>query len=578
MLLKLITRFTKPYLGTVLAVVLMHVIAVAASLWLPTLNAQIIDQGVLKTDIDYIWRHGGIMVGVSAIQVVAQVIAVLLGATVAMNVGRDLRAAVFHRALSYSAREVNQFGAASLITRNTNDVQQVQQLVLMGLIMMVSAPLTMAFGVFMAVREDAALSWVILAAVVALAVSMGALIMRAFPLFGVMQTRLDALNRVLREQITGIRVVRAFVREPFEAERFDRANGALTDTQLSVGKLMVALFPIVMFVMNASSIAVTWFAVPRIDSGALGVGQLTAFITYLMQILMSVMMAVMLSFMAPRAAVSAKRITEVLDTSSSVSSASGGLTTLPDRAEIAFENVEFSYPGAEVPVLRDISFRLRPGTTTAVVGSTGSGKTTLVSLVPRLFDATGGRVTLGGTDIRDIQDEALWATLGLVPQRAYLFSGTVASNLRHGKPDATEDEMWEALEIAQAADFVRAMPEGLEARIAQGGTNVSGGQRQRLSIARAVIRRPGLYVFDDSFSALDVSTDARLRAALEPVTRDAVVLIVAQRVSTFRNADQIVVLDDGRVVGIGTHDQLLDTCPTYAEIVDSQLSAEEAAA
>ncbi|WP_407929006.1 ABC transporter ATP-binding protein [Aestuariimicrobium ganziense] len=578
MLVRLINRYVWRSWPQVVGVLLLQAVAVVASFILPTLNAEIIDNGVLRSDIRYIWERGGLMLGVSAMQVLAQVCAVWLGAATAMRVGHDIREAIFHRALSFSAREVNQFGAASLITRNTNDVQQVQQLLLMTLIMMVSAPMTMAFGVFMALREDRELSWVILVAVVVLGAAMAALIWRAFPLFGTMQTRIDTLNRVLREQITGIRVVRAFVREPYEAERFDKANRELTETQLAVGKLMVAMFPVVMFVMNVSTIAVTWFAVGRIDSGELGVGQMTAFITYLMQILMSVMMTVFMSFMVPRAAVSARRITEVLETSSSVVPPTSGVTDLREEGIVRVESVEFSYPGAEAPVLQDISFELRPGTTTAVIGSTGSGKTTLVNLLPRLVDATAGRITIDGHDVREIDPDTLWAQIGLVPQRAYLFSGTVASNLRYGKPDATEDEMWAALETAQAADFVRRMDGQLDARISQGGTNVSGGQRQRLSIARALVKKPRVYVFDDSFSALDVATDARLRAALEPTTQDAAVLIVAQRVSTIRGADQIVVLDDGHIVGLGRHEELLETCPTYLEIVNSQLSAEEAAA
>lgn len=578
MLVRLISRYLRPYWGQIAAVTVLQMVAVAASLWLPSLNADIIDKGVLVQNIGYIWRHGGLMLAVSAMQVVVQIVAVYLGASVAMNVGRDLRDDLFHQVLGYSSREVNHFGAASLITRTTNDVQQVQQLVLMSLIMMISAPFTMIFGVFMALREDGPLSWVILGAVVILGLGLGLLLARAFPLFGKLQGRIDTLNRVLREQITGIRVVRAFVREPFEAKRFDDANEDLVDTQLKIGQLMVAMFPLVMFVMNASNVAVMGFGAGRIDSGDMQVGQLTAFITYLMQILMSVMMAVMMTFMAPRAAVSAQRMSEVLETESSVVPAASGKQVPEGPLTVSFDQVEFTYPGAEQPVLHDLTFEVHPGQTTAVIGSTGSGKTTLTNLIPRLFDVTGGAVRLNGVDVRELDQDSMWAKLGLVPQRPYLFSGTVRSNLQYGAPDATEDEMWQALETAQAADFVRAMDGGLDARIAQGGTNVSGGQRQRLSIARALVKRPEVYIFDDSFSALDVATDSRLRAALAKQVSGAALLIVAQRVSTIREADQILVLDEGRIVGLGRHDDLLQTCPTYAEIVDSQLSAEEAAA
>lgn len=577
-LIRLVNRHIKPYLGLAAAVVLLQVIATAASLYLPTLNARIIDQGVIPQDIPLIWRNGGIMLAVAAVQVAAQMSAGNLGARVAMGLGADLRASIFGRVLGFSTRELNEFGAPSLITRNTNDVQQVQMLVFMSLVMMVGAPITMAGGVFMALREDVQLSWVILGAVLFLAVALGILIAMALPLFTKQQVRIDTLNRVVREQITGIRVVRAFSREPWEARRFDEANGDLRWVAVRIGRITSLLFPIMFFVMNVSSVAVMWFARTRIDSGALQIGQLTAFMVYLAQILMSVMMATMMVFMAPRAMVSANRITEVLETESSVVPPAAGVTDLADPGHIVFDDVTFSYPGAEVPVLHHISFELVPGRTTAVVGATGSGKSTLVNLVPRLFDATEGRVVVGGTDVREIDPDTLWASIGLVPQKPYLFSGTIASNLRYGRPEATDAEMWEALRVAQAEDFVRANQDELEAPISQGGTNVSGGQRQRLAVARALVKKPQLYIFDDSFSALDVATDARLREALEPVTRDAAVLIVAQRISTIRHADQIIVLDDGRIVGRGTHEQLLEDCPTYVEIVDSQLSAEEAAA
>ena len=577
-LVRLVNQHLKPYSGFVAAILVLQVVATAASFALPTLNARIIDDGVLAQDTGLVWRNGFIMLGVALVQVICQISAANLGARVAMGMGADIRASIFNRVLSFSARELNRFGAPSLITRNTNDVQQVQMLVLMSLIMMISAPIMMAGGVFMAVREDAQLSWVILGAVVLLAVALGALLVPALPLFQKMQDRIDTLNRVVREQITGIRVVRAFAREPYEGARFDRANEDLTWVGIRIGRLMSLLFPIMLFVMNVSSVAVLWFARTRIDSGALQIGQLTAFMVYLAQILMSVMMATMLVFMAPRAMVSSGRIMEVLGTDSSVVPPREGLTRLGHPGHVRFEDVTFSYPGASVPVLQGINFEVRPGQTTAIIGSTGSGKSTLVSLIPRLFDATGGRILVGGHDVREIDPDTLWASIGLVPQRPYLFSGTVASNLRYGRPDASEDQMWTSLRVAQADDFVEAMDGQLEAEISQGGTNVSGGQRQRLSIARALIKQPALYVFDDSFSALDVATDARLRDALATVTRDAAVLIVAQRVSTIRSADQIIVLDDGRIVGRGTHDELLATCPTYVEIVDSQLSTEEAAA
>ena len=577
-LIRMVNQHIRPYSGMVAAVVLLQVLATAASLCLPTLNARIIDHGVMEQDIPFIWRNGAIMLGVAAVQAIAQISAANLGARIAMGLGADLRARIFGRVLSFSTRELNTFGAPSLITRSTNDVQQVQQLVLMSLIMMVSAPITMAGGVFMALREDVQLSWVILVAVLSLAIILGFLIALVIPLFGIQQTRIDTLNRVVREQITGIRVVRAFARERHEAARLDQANTDLRWVGLRIGRIMSLLFPVLFVVMNVSSVAVMWFARTRIDAGHLQIGQLTAFMVYLVQILMSVMMSTMMVFMAPRAMVSSNRIREVLDTDSSVIPPSHGISQLPDPGHVRFEDVTFTYPGAEVPVLHEVSFDLLPGQTTAIIGATGAGKSTLVNLVPRLFDATSGQITIGGVNIREIDPDTLWASVGLVPQRPYLFSGTVASNLRHGDPDATDEQMWEALRIAQAEDFVRDMEGRLEAPISQGGTNVSGGQRQRLSIARALIKKPAIYVFDDSFSALDVATDARLRASLEPVTRDASVLIVGQRVSTIRHADQILVLDDGRIVGRGTHEELLDGCPTYQEIVDSQLSAEEAAA
>jgi ATP-binding cassette subfamily B multidrug efflux pump len=569
------THLLRPYGRLLLAVLVLQLVGTLASLYLPSLNAAIIDQGVVPGDIAFIWRTGKVMLVVSLVQIVCAAGATYFGARAATAFGRDVRGAVFHRVLSFSARELNRFGAPSLITRTTNDVQQVQLLALLSSTVFVAAPITMIGGIIMAVREDGVLSWLIIVAVPVLVLAIGLLIWKMRPLFRVVQTRIDTVNRVLREQITGIRVVRAFVREPFEAARFGRANAELTETQTSVGRYQAAMFPIVMLVLNLSSVAVLWFGAQRVDAGEMQIGALTAFLTYLVQILMSVLMATFLLLIAPRAAVCAERIGEVLDTDSSVVPPTEGVTSMREVSRVRFDRVGFTYPGADAPVLTDVSFTAAPGQTTAIIGSTGSGKTTLVSLVPRLFDATSGTVEVDGVDVRQIEPESLWSRIGLVPQRAFLFTGTVASNLRYGRPDATDEELWAALRVAQAEDFVRAMPEQLEAPIAQGGTNVSGGQRQRLAIARALVKRPEVYVFDDAFSALDVATDARLRAALERETEGACVIIVGQRVATIREADLIIVLENGRVVGEGTHESLLAGCPTYAEIVDSQLSAEE---
>ncbi|MFI7575145.1 ABC transporter ATP-binding protein [Micromonospora sp. NPDC049497] len=570
MLMRLLRTFLRPYQRPLAAVVLLQFVGTIASLYLPSLNADIIDLGVARGDTGYIVRTGGWMLAVSLVQIVCSIAAVYLGARTAMGFGRDVRAAVFRHVNRFSAREVARFGAPSLITRNTNDVQQVQMLVLMSCTMLVAAPIMSVGGVVMALREDVGLSWLMLVSVPVLAVALGLIIRRMVPQFRLMQTRIDTVNRVLREQITGIRVVRAFVREPYETERFSGANADLTATALRTGRLMALIFPVVMLVLNVSSVAVLWFGAQRVDEGAIQVGALTAFLQYLMQILMAVMMATFMLMMVPRAAVCAERITEVLDTDSSVVPAARPVTDVPGRADLELRDVRFQYPGAAEAVLRDISFRVRAGTTTAIVGSTGAGKTTLLSLIPRLVDVTAGAVLVDGVDVRELAPDELWRRIGLVPQKPYLFTGTVASNLRYGNPDATDAELWTALEIAQARDFVEAMPEGLDAPIAQGGTNVSGGQRQRLAIARALVRRPEIYLFDDSFSALDLGTDARLRAALRPVTADAAVVIVAQRVSTVADADQIIVLENGGVVGMGRHDDLLVDCPTYAEIVASQ--------
>ncbi len=573
MLSRLLRTYLRPYSPALTAVVLFQLVGTIASLYLPSLNADIIDRGVATGDTGYILATGGWMLTVSLVQIACSIAAVYHGARVAAGFGRDVRSAVFHRVSGFSQREVAEFGAPSLITRNTNDVQQIQMLVVMTCTMLVAAPIMGIGGIIMALRQDVGLSWLMLVCVSVLLVSIGLIVFRMVPQFRAMQTRIDGVNQVLREQLSGIRVVRAFVREREETHRFARANDELTGTALRVGRLTALIFPTVMLILNASSVAVLWFGAARVDSGEMQVGALTAFLMYLMQILMSMMMATFISIMIPRAAVCAERIAEVLDTESSVRPSDNPVRQVDRRAELELRDVEFRYPGAEAPVLSGVSFRVAAGQTTAVIGSTGSGKTTLVSLVPRLFDATSGAVLIDGADVRDLDPQMLWTRIGLVPQKPYLFTGTVASNLRYGNPDATDEELWEALEIAQARDFVEAMPEGLQAPISQGGTNVSGGQRQRLSIARALVARPEIYLFDDSFSALDLTTDARLRAALRPYTADAAVVIVAQRVSTIADADQIVVLDDGVVAGIGTHDELLGSCPTYVEIVESQLTA-----
>ena len=577
MLISLLRRYLPPYRNALIAVVVLQFFGTLAALYLPTLNADIIDNGVAKADTQYILQVGAVMLAITFVQVACTIGAVWFGARSSMGFGRDTRSAIFHQVGAFSAREVTHFGAPSLITRTTNDVQQVQMLVLLTCTMMVSAPIMCVGGIIMALRQDVGLAWLIALSVTILVVAIGLIVSRMVPLFRVMQKRLDNVNRVLREQITGIRVVRAFVREPVERERFDVANADLTDVAIRVGRLMALMFPVVMFVLNASSVAVIWFGGQRIDAGQMQIGSLTAFLSYLVQILMSIMMATFMLVLIPRAAVSAERITEVLDTQSTVVPTDSPIDTVVSRGTVELVGATFQYPGADEPVLCDVSFLARAGQTTAIIGSTGSGKTTLLSLVPRLFDATGGSVLVDGVDVRDLSPEVLHARIGLVPQKAYLFSGTVASNLRYGREDATDDELWEALRIAQADDFVAALTEGLEAPVSQGGTNFSGGQRQRLAIARAVVRKPEIYLFDDSFSALDLATDARLRAALRPTTRESTVIVVAQRVSSIVDADQIVVLDGGELVGIGTHDELLESCPTYAEIVQSQLPAEVAA-
>ena len=575
MLKRLLSSVLTKYRGLLWMVIGLQAVQALAGLFLPTLNSDIINNGVVKNDIGYIWRMGGVMLLVTLAQVVLSVAAVYFGSKVAMGFGRDVRRQLFSQVNAFSTREVAVFGAPSLITRITNDVQQVQMLVLMTCTLILGAPFTAIGGIFMAMHQDLGLSRILMVSIPILAVLLSLIISSMVPTFRKMQERIDRINEILREQLTGIRVVRAFAREPEEAERFSVANDAVTQTALRGGRLQALMFPTATLVVNVSSVAVVWFGSDRIAEGTMKPGAMIAFLTYLTQILMSVMMTTWMAALIPRAAVSAERIMEVLETPSSIVIAENPITELTQTAVLQFDHVSFRYPGAEQPVLRDVSFTVRAGETLAIIGSTGSGKTTLMNLIPRLVDATEGAVLLDGVDVRDLAPEALWSRVGIVPQKPYLFSGTVASNLGYGKENATEEEMWEALRIAQAEDFVRAMPEGLNATIAQGGSNVSGGQRQRLAIARALIRRPEIYLFDDSFSALDLATDARLRGALEPYVKAAVVVVIAQRVSTIRNANQIMVLEDGDCVGFGTHDELLATCETYQEIVSSQASAQE---
>jgi ATP-binding cassette subfamily B multidrug efflux pump len=577
MLRTLLTTFLGKYRRLLLVVLALQTVQAAASLYLPNLNSDVIDRGVVAGNTGYIWRIGGVMLLLTIVQLVFSIGAVYFGSRAAMGFGRDVRSALFHRVTDFSAQEVSTFGAPSLINRITNDVQQVQILVVMTCTLALAAPITAVGGVVMAMRQDLGLSWLLVVSVPVLLVGISLIISRMVPLFRLMQQRIDGINRVLREQIIGIRVVRAFVREPQETRRFDQVNSDLTATSLAAGRLMAFMFPMVLLVINGSSVALIWFGGNRIASGQTSIGSLIAFLTYFVLILTSVMMGSFVAIMTPRAAVSAERIQEVLDTLTSVTPPVDPVRDMPAIGSVELRDVTFGYQGAEAPVLCDVSFRTDPGQTTAIIGSTGSGKTTLVNLLARLFDATSGTVLVGGVDVRQLDPTVLWNRIGLVPQKPYLFSGTVRSNLQYGKPDATEDDLWTALEIAQAADFVRAMPSQLDATIEQGGSNVSGGQRQRLAIARALVRRPDIYLFDDSFSALDLATDARLRAALVPATREAAVIVVAQRVSTIRDADQILVLDHGVVVGAGTHEELVETCPTYAEIVDSQMASRGAA-
>ncbi|GAA1928399.1 ABC transporter ATP-binding protein [Brevibacterium antiquum] len=572
-LLRLSLKYARSYWLYIVFVVVLQLVATIAALFLPSLNAQIIDQGVAKGDTDFIWSTGMTMIIVCLVQVVTAVTAIFFGARTGMGVGRDLRRAIYSKVDELSTLEVGRFGSATLITRNTNDVQQVQMLVLMTLNFMVSTPIMCIGGIIMALREDVGLSWLVWVSVPALFIVVGILVYLLMPLFRRMQEQVDDINGVLREQITGIRVVRAFVREPFEADRYADANRALTETSVKVGNLFVLMFPAIMMILHLATAAVLWFGGHRVDAGQMEVGSLTAFLQYLLQILVAVMMGVFMMMMIPRAVVCAERISEVLDSTSSMIIPKG-VDELPRRGELEFRNVTFGYPGAEVPVLENLSFTAQPGTTTAIIGATGAGKSTIVNLVPRLLDPQSGDVLIDGVPVSAFNRHQLAQLVGLVPQKPYLFSGTIASNLRFGNEFADDSELWEALTTAQATDFVTDKTDQLEAVVAQGGTNFSGGQRQRLCIARALAAKPKIFVFDDSFSALDVATDGRLRSALEQTTGDSTVVVVAQRVSTIRDADQIIVLDEGKIVGRGTHEELVDANETYQEIVESQLATE----
>jgi ATP-binding cassette subfamily B multidrug efflux pump len=573
MLIRLLRTYLRPYTREVVIVVVLVLIQTIANLYLPNLNADIINNGVVKGDVPYIWRTGGIMLGITVVQGVIAIVAVYWASLAAMGVGRDLRAAVFGRVQGFSSREMNRLGTASLITRNTNDVQQVQLFLQIALTLLVAAPVMAVGGVIMALREDVTLSALLIVVVPMIGGIVAFMFVKGVPLFRSMQGKIDRINQVLREQIMGVRVIRAFRRTPFEQRRFEAANEDLTNTALRVNRIFVVAFPAIMAVMNLTTVAVLWFGAQLVNSGQMPIGNVTAFLQYVMQILFSVLMAVAMVILVPRAEASAARITEVIDTAPSIADPLDPEEPAASTGRVQFDGVTFGYPGGEHPVLQDLAFELRRGETVAVIGGTGSGKTTLLNLIPRFFDVSAGRLTVDGVDVRRQSLERLWSVIGLVPQRAFLFGGTVASNLRFGNPDATDEELWHALEVAQAKDFVAAMEGGLEAVIDQGGTNVSGGQRQRLAIARALVKRPSIYLFDDCFSALDAGTDSRLRLALRSETTEAMVLIVAQRVSTIMQADRIIVLDEGRVVGIGTHTELMESSEPYREIVDSQLGA-----
>ena len=584
-LIRLIKGHIAPYRWHVVAVIILQLAATLAVLYLPTLNARIIDHGVATGDIGYIWSTGGIMLAVALVQLLASVVAVWFGAHAAMGLGRDIRRDVFRSVDSFSAQDMAQFGTATLVTRGTNDIQQIQMVTLMALNFMVMMPIMSIGGIIMAIREDAGLSWLVWVSVPVLLVIVGLLIAQLMPLFTVMQEKIDRINGVLREQITGVRVVRAFVREHFEAKRFDGANRDLTNTSIRIGRVFVLMFPVITVILHLATAAVLWFGGKRVDAGAMEVGSLTAFMQYLLQILMAVMMGTFMAMMLPRAIICAERINEVLRHEPSLRAPDNPVVSATNTGEVEFRDVSFTYPGAEEPVLDGISFTAKPGQTTAIIGSTGSGKTTLLNLIPRLYEATRGQVLLDGVPVQQLAEQTLANRVGLVPQKPFLFSGTVATNLRFGKQNATDEELWDALRIAQAEDFVSVrttgegeqQASGLASSIAQGGTDVSGGQRQRLCIARALVGRPSLYLFDDSFSALDVATDARLREALAPRTKDATVIVVAQRIATITDADQILVLEAGRIIARGTHQELLESSTTYREIAESQLNAEEKA-
>jgi ATP-binding cassette, subfamily B, multidrug efflux pump len=576
-LIRLLREYLRPYRRPLGLVLLLQLAQTLATLYLPTLNANIIDKGVILHNTGYIMRTGGVMLAITLAQIVCAVGAVYFGAKVAMALGRDVRHGIFSRVQQFSDREMSHFGTPSLITRTTNDVQQVQMLAIMTFTLLVSAPIMCVGGIILALNQDVKLSSLLVVSVPLLGIIVTLIISRMRPLFRQMQDRLDNINRVLREQITGVRVIRAFVRDPHETQRFAGASTELFDVSLGAGKLMAMMFPSVMLVLNLSTTAVVWFGGHLIADGSMQIGSLTAFITYLAQILTSVMMATFMFMLVPRAEVSSERIMDVIDTEPTLAAPATPLPTGPQPGQVDLRGVEFRYPGAEQPVLHGITLTALPGQTTAIIGGTGAGKTTLVSLIPRLMDVTGGSLSVGGVDVRDLDPAVLSKAIGLVPQKPYLFSGTVATNLRYGNQDASDEDLWRALEIAQARDFVERMPGGLDSPIAQGGTNVSGGQRQRLAIARALVHRPDVYLFDDSFSALDYATDARLRSALASDVTGATVIVVAQRVSTIRRADQIIVLDAGRIVAAGTHGELMDTSETYREIVLSQLTEQEAA-
>ncbi len=576
-LISLTLRHAKRYWPFVVAVLVLQLLSTIAALWLPSLNAQIIDDGIAKGDTGFIWRTGGFMLIVSLGQLLTAVVAVYFGARTSMGIGRDLRREVYRKVDSLSTLEATKFGAGTLITRGTNDVQQIQMLVLMALNFMVSAPIMAIGGVIMALREDAGMSWLVWVSVAVLAVIVSFLVWLLLPLFRTMQDRVDAINSVLREQIMGIRVVRAFVRENFEADRYETANRNITDVSVRVGNIFVLMFPVIMMVLHVATAAVLWFGGHRVEAGIVQVGSLTAFLQYLLQILMAVMMGVFMTMMIPRAVVCAERIRELLDTESTLTFPTAETQPTPQAGRIEFSGVSFGFPGAEQPVIRDASFVAEAGKTTAIIGSTGAGKTVLLNLMLRLYDAQDGSITIDGAPVSALTRAQLAETISLVPQRPYLFSGTIASNLRFGKADAEDEELWHALRVAQGEDFVREKELGLEEPVSQGGTSVSGGQRQRLSIARALVAKPRVYLFDDSFSALDVATDARLRAALPSATQGATTIIVAQRVSTITEADQILVVEAGEIVGRGTHEELLETNGVYQEIVRSQLEEAEAA-